>query len=201
MKKPIFGLITIITFSILFVFIFSNFAVSEDNPLTQRRKLTQRKPISKLSATTLIKQKMEQLGFQVGKITRSGGNYIIVVNSFTAKTKALRKKGGFKSFNLTAKVDKGQVILDNAELQKQGFVVRTRSLPSGTIIRQLERARSVIPATTTKSKTLKTQFQATWKRITSNDFIVYRVSPNAVAPTARSARHLKMPTRNSTPSR
>ena len=133
MKKHIFGRMAIITFSGLLVLMFSNFAVTEDNPLTRRGKLTHRKTIQKLSDTALIKQKMNLLGFQVGDITKKEEVYIITIVGFTAKTQAITRKGGFKKFSLTAKVDKGQVVLEKAGLQKAGFVIKEIALPKGII--------------------------------------------------------------------
>ena len=100
----------------------------------------------------LIKQKMNQLGFQVGKITKQGGNYIIVVNSYTAKTQALRKGGRFKSFTLTAKVAKGQVSLNKDDLNKAGFAVSERALPGGIKIEKVKAVRAA-PSVPMQKKT------------------------------------------------
>jgi len=113
----------------------------------------------------LIKQKMNQLGFQVGKITKKGGGYIIIVNGFTAKTQALRKGGRFKSFTLTAKVVKGQVSLNRDDLNSAGFAVRERALPRGTKIEKFKAVRATpsVPMRKESAVSAKQRLQEAFK--------------------------------------
>ena len=47
-----------------------------------------------------ITQKLELLGMKAGKITKVGNAYIIIVNTFSPKTNALRRTKPFRSFSL-----------------------------------------------------------------------------------------------------
>lgn len=56
----------------------------------------------------IIKQKMGQLGFQVGKVTRlKNGIYLVSVGNYRPKTKPLSKTGTFSPFKVKAKVVRG----------------------------------------------------------------------------------------------
>ncbi|MGD2245627.1 MAG: hypothetical protein PVI11_03670 [Candidatus Aminicenantes bacterium] len=72
---------------------------------------------------------MNQLGFQVGDITKKGDTYIINIDGYTSKTRAIRKRGRFKPFKLTVEAVEGQVVLDESVLKSQGFLINKALLP------------------------------------------------------------------------
>lgn len=71
----------------------------------------------------LLKQKLGELGFQVDKIAKVDDIYQVSVTGFNPKTQAITMTGRFRPFTLAAKVARGQVSLDKADLENTGTIM------------------------------------------------------------------------------
>ncbi len=104
-----------------------------------------------------IKQKVELLGLKTGKINKIGDVYIIIVNNFSPKTKALRLTKPFRSFSLKVRllgmqpgrrgiiivnckpvaINKNlKIVLSKKALLGLNFIVDTNNMPQGIVIQK-----------------------------------------------------------------
>jgi hypothetical protein len=70
-----------------------------------------------------ITARMRSLGFEIGKITAEGGNYLVPVTGVRGRTRALRQRGLFKPFTVLVRVEEGQIVLDKGDLEGAGLSV------------------------------------------------------------------------------
>jgi len=146
MKKTTLGLLAFSIITLFFVLILSEYALSKDYQAKQLQKVTPRKQLLKKDDITLIKQKMGQLGFQVGKITKSiDGSYLISVSNYQPKIKGLTKRGRFRPFEIRAKVVKDKLYLEIADLVKEKFTIDTSRLTSGVVIGNIQKIETAVP--------------------------------------------------------
>lgn len=71
----------------------------------------------------VVTEKMRGLGFEVGQLSSEDGKYLIPVRGVRARSRALRQRGLFKPFVLMARVEAGQVVLDEGDLKGAGIIV------------------------------------------------------------------------------
>lgn len=85
MKKTILSLLAFSIITLFFALILSDYVESKDYQVKRLLKKDDR---------ALIKQKMGQLGFRVGKITKSkDGGYLISVSNYRPKQRGSLKEG------------------------------------------------------------------------------------------------------------
>jgi len=83
----------------------------------------------------IIKDKMQKLGFQVGKITKSkDGTHSVSILRFKTKGKGLILKGTFKPFQVKVMVAKGKLHIEKKPLGGDRFIINERQLPSDIIL-------------------------------------------------------------------
>lgn len=104
----------------------------------------------------VVTEKMRGLGFEVGQLTSEDGKYLVPVRGVRARSRALRQRGLFKPFVLMARVEAGQVVLDEGDLKGAGItVVDSQALMDMGV--RVERLRDSRPSTEPFQQAQKTR--------------------------------------------